>query len=58
MADSASLNRGLKRRLVGALALVVISLAITPLLFDAAGYKSGNWRIESHLRRNLLHHFR
>ncbi|NVK01321.1 MAG: SPOR domain-containing protein [Oceanospirillaceae bacterium] len=39
MADSASLNRGLKRRLVGALALVVISLAITPLLFDAAGYK-------------------
>lgn len=29
----------IKKRTVGAIALVVISLAIAPLLFDAAGYK-------------------
>lgn len=39
MADAAQVKSGLKRRMVGALALVIISLAISPLLFDAAGYK-------------------
>lgn len=43
MADAAgqlaSKGAGLKRRAVGALALIVISLAIAPLVFDAAGYK-------------------
>lgn len=39
MADAAQVKSGLKRRMIGALALVIISLAISPLLFDAAGYK-------------------
>lgn len=40
MADTAPKPRsGLKKRTVGAIALVVISLAIAPLIFDAAGYK-------------------
>lgn len=39
MADAAGLRAVLRRRLIGALALVIISLAISPLLFDAAGYR-------------------
>lgn len=39
MVESLSVKQGLKRRLVGVVALIVISLAITPLLFDAAGFK-------------------
>lgn len=43
MADAAvelaDKRSGLKKRTVGAIALVVISLAVAPLLFDAAGYK-------------------
>lgn len=43
MADAtgelAAKRSGLKKRTVGAIALVVISLSIAPLLFDAAGYK-------------------
>lgn len=40
MAEAAPKSRsGLKKRTVGGVALVVISAAIAPLLFDAAGYK-------------------
>jgi len=39
VADTPSLNQGLKRRIIGVVALIVISLAISPLLFDAAGFK-------------------
>lgn len=39
MADTPSVNQGLKRRMIGVVALIVISLAISPLLFDAAGFK-------------------
>lgn len=39
MAEPASLAYSFRRRLIGVVAVVVISVAIAPLLFDAAGYK-------------------
>lgn len=39
MAENESVKTAIRRRLIGLAAVVAITLAISPLLFDAAGYK-------------------
>lgn len=39
MAQDALVQASIRRRLIGLVALLIISLAISPLIFDAAGYK-------------------
>ena len=39
MAQDALVQASIRRRLIGLAALLIISLAVSPLIFDAAGYK-------------------
>ncbi len=56
MAQDALVQASIRRRLIGLAALLIISLAVSPLIFDAAGYKERHIenRIPPALRCRLL----